>query len=402
MFTVPETRQLLPDLQGTQSDAFEWICLTGAESGDAHGERRVIDPAWRLPARAPTVIVGTPVLPDCLQGLPKQDGVATGPAVYLQQIENARPVGYEAVLGGDGALYTTRGKVTAGAAAEGLAKRTLAGHHGYVLIQDDGRQMLGVRPNLRPERLAQTALFLGALEPDNFGSFLLRVLPQMLVQSEERVACDVIIVPARTPWILEALALLGLDDCPVLSVKESAGFCFNRLCMVQNTYQVGAFGPDMRARLDRLAQSCAAFAPVAAKRLYISRALQSVARPSYRNLLNEREIETRLRAQGFAIFTPETWQLKRQIGMFAAAEDVVGPSGSGTLLSAFAAEGARVLELESYSLNVVQHARLYATTGKHYGFAFGATEPETSAPDRRAWRLDPEILDQAMAGLKMH
>lgn len=261
--------------------------------------------------------------------------------------------------------------------------------------------MAGVRPVARPERIAQTALFLGALEPGNFGSFLLRILPQLLVLAEARVAHDLIVVPDRTPWMLEALELLGFNKGPVLSARESAGFRFDRIWMVQNAYNTGAIGPAMQARMQELAKSCAGYAPFAAKRLYLSRALQSITRPHYRNLQNEREIEDWLQPRGFSVTCPETWGLKRQIGLLSTSEAVVGPSGSGTLLSAFAPEGARVLDLESYNTTVAQHARVYATTGKQYGFAFGSADDDGSVLERRAWRLDMGILGDGMAQMQM-
>ncbi|GAA3408545.1 DUF563 domain-containing protein [Paenibacillus hodogayensis] len=78
------------------------------------------------------------------------------------------------------------------------------------------------------------------------------------------------------------------------------------------------------------------------KRLYISR-----ANTGKRRVLNEAELLPVLKRFGFDVVTPEHLPLDRQIELFASAEVIAGPHGSGLTNMVFSPPGTTVVELFS-------------------------------------------------------
>ena len=58
------------------------------------------------------------------------------------------------------------------------------------------------------------------------------------------------------------------------------------------------------------------------------------------------------------------------------------------LTSIVANPGTTVIDMESYTVSVRQHALLYASTGKRYGFVFGTIDDPTKRPlEFQPWRV---------------
>ncbi|MEB3232914.1 MAG: glycosyltransferase 61 family protein [Leptolyngbyaceae bacterium] len=75
-------------------------------------------------------------------------------------------------------------------------------------------------------------------------------------------------------------------------------------------------------------------------RLYLSR-----SSASYRQVINEKELGDRLSSLGFITIRPETLSVEAQAQLFAQADIVVAPHGSGLTNLAFCPPGTRVVEL---------------------------------------------------------
>jgi len=117
-------------------------------------------------------------------------------------------------------------------------------------------------------------------------------------------------------------------------------------------------------------------------------------------MLNEADIERIALRHGFHVIYPETCSFSEQIKAFSRATRVIGPSGSGMLNAAFAREGSRVVDLETYTVAVRQHAKLYASCGHHYAFAFSQPEESDSLPMfQRKWNLTEPLFLEALEWL---
>lgn len=266
--------------------------------------------------------------------------------------------------------------------------------HEGVVFSDD-RLHFYAAPDSFSREYDGVSLFLGHLEPGNHGSFLFRLLPRILFVLERGLSFDLLVVPQRTEGLLELLDFLGIE-CLVLSVREVAGCRFKKVVAVDDFDPEGVFSSGCVRRIERLAGAVSARIRSNRKAIYVSRQLQARSRPKYRPLMNEAEVEGVVRAHGFSPVFPETMPLMRQVALFAQAERIVGPSGSGMLGAMFARKGVPVLDLESFTYTVRQHGKIYGSTGKAYAFAFGAALGEDGPEVFRPWAIDLKVVSEAL------
>lgn len=98
---------------------------------------------------------------------------------------------------------------------------------------------------------------------------------------------------------------------------------------------------------------------------------------------------------------PECRSLVDQVSIVSRSTQICGPSGSGMLLSAFSDAGCAVLDLESFARTVRQHARLYSSPAKTYGFCFGDLDPsDDSNPVWRRWSLPVDRILEAHSSIE--
>ncbi|HEU0080328.1 MAG TPA: glycosyltransferase family 61 protein, partial [Longimicrobiaceae bacterium] len=109
------------------------------------------------------------------------------------------------------------------------------------------------------------------------------------------------------------------------------------------------------------------------ERIYVSR-----GDAAHRRVRNEPEVMEALRARGFRCVAPGGMRVAEQAALFASAETVVGPHGSGFANLVFAAPGARVVEL--FSRNYVNPCfwSVANQSGLEYAYLI---EPGTRPPD---------------------
>jgi capsular polysaccharide biosynthesis protein len=341
----------------------------------------------------PAAIIGEPFDRACM------DGIGTFPIHALPiasgTYRDARVVGASALLTAEGVLLAP-GDVRHWGRAQFVGHRSI-GHQGF-LVEDSGERVVlrfVARPT--PRVLAMDALFLHNLEPGNFGSFMFRQLPQMLAARATERSFDCYITADRVPWFLEALALLGFPPRPVFTVREVTGEIFRSVTLYDGFDVEGFLRPETRRSLADLTGKLPPARGRARRKIYVSRLLSGLARPWYRAMQNEHEVEQRMQRRGFEIIHPETLSLKAQARVFSTASHVVGPSGSGMFNVMFAHETLRVVDIETFHVTVRQHAKLYASLGAEYAFLFAPMDSEDMrAPEHRKWTLPLDLLDQAL------
>ena len=341
----------------------------------------------RIDFSAPAFVLGRPVEPACLRGV--------GEGFYLYEprqvfrVRNARVVGWRALLLEDGGLVAG-GEVMGEARLAEVRRSAERGYEGYLL--EAAAPALFHRPPVDDAVIEGVGVFVGALEPGNYGAFLMRVLPGLLMLAEEGLRFDYIVVPRVTPWLGSALAWLGLGERVVLAAEAISGRVCRELLVVREPESEGCFDPVTLRRIARIAPG-----PAGPERIYVSRQDRLAAAPGYRPLVNELEIEAALRGRGYAVVLPERLGFAAQVGLFSGARCVVGPSGSGMLNAVFAPEGAGVVDLESYTATVRQHAKVYASSGKRFGFVFGSVHDDpTRGLAFRDWEVSVgDVLEGA-------
>jgi capsular polysaccharide biosynthesis protein len=272
-------------------------------------------------------------------------------------------------------------------------------HHGFLLKTDieSGDRFSYFVSSRRPNLFRGSGVFFGNLEPNNYGSFLFRVLPQMLFFADMNIDFDFYVTSGRTSWFLEALKLAQLPIRPVFAVADIVGDQFESLFAFSEFCIEGWFDKETNKRLLKLVQKASEAARLKSdlgERLYVSRLLGGGARPHYRRLVNEKELANRAEARGFKVVFPETLLFRDQIVAFSRARVVVGPSGSGMLNAMFSPSGAAVVDMESFHNTVRQHARIYSSTGKAYSFLFGTIENKKVRVAFSDWKVNEDLFDR--------
>jgi hypothetical protein len=350
------------------------------------------------PMRVPDFVLGTPVDPTCLSGIGEYQ--FQQPPHRVRRYRNVRVIGWRATLTAEGELFCGR-PVTTQADFDVVIRNANSGFEGFIAFMHEGRAVACHRRPGRTVRMPGVGLFLGMLEQGNYGSFMFRGLPQVLFAGELPISIDYLIVGERTSWIMSALSALGLDKLPIFTASEIYGSDCEELLVVDEIDGEAFIDELSLGRIRRFAERCVSHAGRSAhsapEKLYISRALSTNRAPFYRVLTNEREIEDTVRTRGFQVVYPEVFTLVEQCVLFHRARAIMGPSGSGMLNAVFAPEGAKLADLEVFTYTVRQHAKLYSSSGKSYGFVFG----ETSAghPHQRmfaAWKVEPSLVADAV------
>lgn len=269
---------------------------------------------------------------------------------------------------------------------------------GYVLAMD--RLYRPICDKVEPHKVGGTGFFLTYLEPGNHGSFIFRALPKLIYFLELGLHIDYLIAPDRSAALREVLDHFGLSDVPIFTCKETIGATFKSLYVADDFEAEGVLGQDTLSTFTKLAASGKTEEQTQAgarRKLFVSRRLNTGYRPGYRVLLNEAELEKTLLALGFETIFPEALGFMAQIRQFAEADTIVGASGSGMLNAAFAPEGARVVDIESFHYTVAQHAKIYGSSGKDYAFTFGQFASSEGAEIVRPWTVDPRDVIEALA-----
>jgi capsular polysaccharide biosynthesis protein len=347
----------------------------------------------------PDCIFGKPEDLTCLNGI--QPGIASLPAHSLYKISNATIVGTIAALSEDSVLYSDGPAITS-RDLDGAYQSNQSNAHGYVLTKLGQEFTAHYISAPNPQFIHGRTLFVTSLEIGNYGCFLYWMLPQLVLHSLNfNEPIDQYVVTDRSPWILEAIELLGLPRRPVFTVSEVCGARFESLTMANVISAEGFFHPvfhEAFLSLARRMRTVDGGTRRKNRRIYVSRELSHVRTPNYRILKNEAEVRELAVQRGFESVFPETLSFKDQIRLFDSAAVVVGPSGSGMLNTIFSPRNAVVVDLEFYHVTVRQHARIYASTGKIYSFCFGQYETDdgrVQAPMRR-WQLDEQNVAAAL------
>ena len=281
---------------------------------------------------------------------------------------------------------------------EQIFKRHLPAYSGYQFERHESslsvfyKRGYGIAPKGK-------GLLIHGLEGNNYGSFLFRLLPQLLLVKELNLDFDYLIVPDRTSWLMQALTLLGFHK-PVFCNAEIQGEVLSELIFIETFDNLGFLSPFDNKRIKEFAESFSK--PNGFYRednIYISRRIESMRINKTRVLLNESDVVATLKKAGFKECFLETQSLQGQMSALLGAKNVVGASGSGLLNSMFCNDGSKIIELEVYVKCTNQHASIYTSTGKKYGFLFG--DPFSSnAPNLTShWTVDRNHLENALSML---
>lgn len=231
---------------------------------------------------------------------------------------------------------------------------------------------------------------------NNYHHFLHELFPRLLVYfvlEKERPGLPIILGWPFSSYHLESLQLFGLGDRVVfvpweMTLKVSSLFIGSSpIATVLNpTPLFYDFVSVVRSKLQ---------GPIYphTKRLYISRRFSTHGAGQERVLVNESELVAKLEGLGFVEIVLERYSLEEKLSLFAHADFVCGPFGSGLATAPFMKEGSTLLIFdhpvftgEWYTM-VTEPRHVWC---RHVQLGeVDSTHPQPDTPHKR-WRIDVE------------
>ncbi|MBD2461577.1 DUF563 domain-containing protein [Oscillatoria sp. FACHB-1407] len=242
------------------------------------------------------------------------------------------------------------------------------------------------------EQIPGTVAVLSGLSGHVYFHWMLDILPRIEILRSQGIDLNAIdwfvINSQRHPFQQETLAHLGI---PSEKMLESDRHPHIQADLLVPSFP-GALGWSQPWALQFLRQRFLHLSAQNAstpRRIYISR---SNAR--YRRVLNEAEVIPMLRSHGFVAVTLESLSLVEQITLFANAEAIVAPHGSGLTNITFCQPNTSVIEL--VSPNYIRP--YYWTMSQHLGFHHYCLQSEAlvCAPLQELMYLNPLTEDMVV------
>lgn len=228
--------------------------------------------------------------------------------------------------------------------------------------------------------------------------WLFDTLPRLHLLRESGLAFDRVVAPLNEAFQRESLERLGLDVRQAITAPD--GHMEAATLLVPTL--PGLPGNPPRWACDFLRSALPQHAMQTrhlARRIYVSR-----ARIGTRTLVGESEVVDRLSRHGFERVFLEELSFAEQVELFASAEIVVGPHGSGLANLVFSRKGTYVVELfGAHYVNVV-----YWSLANQLGLNYFYLEDERGpVPSPRRGRrvheniaLDPDRLEAVIVAIE--
>ena len=218
--------------------------------------------------------------------------------------------------------------------------------------------------------LDEPVIVISSDEPENYGSFLFRVLAKM-TPSLRRLKLRVL-APAPYPSMVRALHLAGIGP-ERLIIHNPA--CEYRIAhaIIPTLRNPHAFLDESSLGLFTEIRNLIRFASNS-RRILISRKNLSSTPSGYRQIKNADEMNSSLCDLGFEIFEPQNATFDEQIEAFASALIVVGQSGAGLFNSVFCLPGTHLIDIESEPHWIHAHMCLFSSLNLRYSVFEGVPD----------------------------
>lgn len=254
------------------------------------------------------------------------DGTIEAPPLYAFALEPGR--------------FLTDGSLFRGVIADDdvVVTEASADHRGSDGAWPSLKRLQRYPPRQRVDRAA--SLLTGAGGAANYGHWLYDVLPRLHILERAgllREGDRYLVPPLDREFKHVTLELLGIDPAACIEVTGPALIEADRLVVSAGHRNHGRVEPwipqFLRARL-------MPEAPQTGLRLYVNRRDTKI-----RKILNEAKLESALAARGFRSVSMADHGFQEKMRLYASAEFIVAPHGSGLANLAFCSPGTKIVEL---------------------------------------------------------
>ena len=213
----------------------------------------------------------------------------------------------------------------------------------------------------------EPVLVLSSDEPSNFGSWVYRFLPKLLLALQH--APDIAIFSYRQPWIDNILSLVCPERTVILQ-NPVWRYRLRRAVIPTLPAPHVLLRPEIVDAFSGLAE-CVPPSDAIAERIYVSRRRQSLARPGHRIFESETKLAEILMAEGYKEFFPEDHPIEAQIAVFSHAKIVVACGGANLFGSVYAKRAELVVDIESSTDWAFAHSNLLSSIAAEYSMVRG-------------------------------
>ncbi len=225
-------------------------------------------------------------------------------------------------------------------------------------------------------RLCGTVVVLSSDEPENYGSFLFRVLSKLaLVRLFD---CGFPILAPSTPVYMDLFRLAGIDTDRIIKHETDAIYDIDH-ALIPTLRNPQAFLDEdtlglfatIRERTSLHLKESVNHCTVRGRLLFVSRHGLTSTKAGYRRLLNSQEVIAAVTKLGFEIIEPQHLTIEQQIEAFASASVICGQSGAGLFNVVFCKPGTYIIDIESEPYWIHAHMCLFSSLNLRYGIIEG-------------------------------
>lgn len=253
---------------------------------------------------------------------------------------------------------------------------------------------------LPPKRVAGKIASLAAPSGQAFGHWLFDVLPRLAILEKAGFALDDIdgffVNGTRKRYQSRMLEMLGIPEEKWIPAESTPHVEAGTLIAPSVVGLTGNYPKWVCEWLQKKFLPFAKPPPSAGRRLFISR-----ANAPARRIANEDEVFSALAPDGFTRVILEDHSVDEQIGLFANAEFVIAPMGSGNSAAVFCKPGTRFIE--TYSASAVNVFTWAFGTQLPLQFGYLLGQPIAGSASRthnENYIISPEKMKRLIAAME--
>jgi hypothetical protein len=216
-------------------------------------------------------------------------------------------------------------------------------------------------------------------EPDNFGSWIWRFIPKLLL-SMQHAKFSSVFAYHQQPWMKDLISLAGYEG-ELIFHDPARQYKIDNVIIPSAPVPAVLFRREVLDLFDRLHdrqdESCDL-----GEKLYVSRRGWALRFPRYRALENETGLVVALEELGFVEFRPEEYSIPMQVAIFDRARVIVGPGGSNMCGCIWARHAELIVDIEPCDEWLWGHMNLCSSTPAGWSMLKGRRVRRGDAPHR--------------------
>jgi hypothetical protein len=242
-------------------------------------------------------------------------------------------------------------------------------------------------------------VFCGIHEASNYGSWLFRALPKLLL-TQAHAPDRPIFIHQSSGW-MKRIVQLACPNVRTIPHDTTLSYRLEDVLIPSLPTPEAYLRPALQGLFTEFLEKISTHSPTP-ERIYLSRRDQAKKSPLLRVLENEAELVEKLSERGFVEFIPERYSFEEQISVISKAKIIVCPGGSGLFGCLFARSADLIIDLEANREWLHAHRNILDASGRNWSMALGSQPSEQEWPlgnSHRNWIVDVSAVLNGMERL---